>query len=179
MGHIFAFITCTRVKWEATATELAAMEGDDVTADDIRQRYADGWHVDRRTGKIEYDGDGSGDYSPLSDTVRLEGPIEEHGWVDRSWSPTVLHDSRNDVNPAINLDENDEDLGDEVRELLEWLEGGYENNGDGTFYARDSYKPHEDAWSYEYAVHFTRKDNPSGTYNELPWHPVRDGKIQL
>lgn len=179
-GHIFAFITADRVKWEATAEELAAMEGDDVTPDVIRQRYADGWHTDRRTGKITYDGDGSGDYDPASDTVRLEDPIEENGWVDRRWSATTLYDNRNDVSPVVDVDESDrETLEEDVRDALGWLEGGYNDNGDGTFYAADSYQPYDEPWSYSYALHFKRKYLGANGYVEVPWHPVKDGGITL
>lgn len=112
-----------------------------------------------------------------------EDPIEEHGWVDRSWSPYVLHDGRNDVRPVVDVDESDtEQLAEEVLDALGWLEGGYEDNGGGTFYSSGSYMPFHDnpeGWSYSYALHFTRKSYESRGYVERPWHPVEDGGIGL
>ena len=177
--HVYGFITCTRTKWEATAEELATEEG--VSADEIRQRYSTGWHVDGATGEITYDDDGSGDYSPQSDTIRLEDAIEDHGWIDRGWSSRVLHESRNDVSPvvdaSVSVDESDhEDLVDQVLDALGWLEGGYEDNGDGTFYASDSYQPYDEPWSYSYALHFTlKRHSASEGWNEKPWHPEHAG----
>lgn len=137
MAHIFALLTCTRVRWP----------------------------------------EGSEDY------------IDEHGWIDRSWSPYVLHDSRNDGRPEVDCDENDPELADYVREALGWLGGGYEDNEDGTFYSADSYMPAHDnpeGWSYSYALHFVRKTAPhehGGTHpldwRETEWHPVNDGGIEL
>ncbi len=187
-GHIFAFLTCTRVKWEATAEELAGMEGEDVTATTIRQRFSVGWHVDGRTGEITYDDDGSGDYNPTSDTVRLEEPMEENGWIDRRWSPTVLHESRNDVRPEVDFDLSDLTSSDEeareiaqdaVKEALGWLEGGYNDNGNGTFYAADTKKPFDEPWHYSYALHFVRKHLGANGYIETRWRPVEDGGIAL
>ena len=121
--------------------------------------------------KWEEDEDGT----PMSDS-----PVEEGGWIDRSWSPYVLHDSRNDVRPVVNCDEEcAEKLADEVRDALDWLEGGYEDNGDGTFYASESYQPHTEPWSYSYALHFTRKFCGPKGWVEVPWHPVTDGGIKL
>lgn len=117
---------------------------------------------------VECDHDGCMDY-----------PNEEHGWIDRSWSPTVLHDSRNDVSPVVSLDEGDEDLAEEVRDALGWLEGGCEDNGDGTFYASDSYHPYTETWSYDYAIHFTVKYHNGQGWVEHAWHPVKDGGIEL
>lgn len=153
MGHIFAFITCSRVKGEATITELAASQG--VTPEELRSEYWDDM-----------------DYDAGSDTVRLEDMIEEHGWIDRSWSTTVLHDSRNDVRPVVDVDENDtETLTDEVQDALGWLEGGYNDNGDGTFYAADSYKPFDEPWDYSYALHFVRKFHGPNGWTEESWTP--------
>jgi len=132
-GHIFAHLTCTRIRWEQ-------------------------------------DEDGN----------TFEDPIEEHGWIDRSWSPYVLHDSRNDVRPEVDCpEEDDERLAEEVREALGWLEGGYEDNEDGTFYASDSYQPYTEPWSYSYALHFVRKFQGSKGWTEESWHPVKDGGIKL
>lgn len=159
-GHIFAFITADRVKWEATIAELATMERK--SEDDVRAEWVD-----------------DTDYDATSDTVRLEDPIEENGWVDRRWS-TTLFDSHNDVSPVVDVDLSDrETLEDEVRDALEWLEGGYEDNGDGTFYASDSYQPYTEPWSYRYALHFVRKYYGANGYVEVPWHPVTDGGITL
>ena len=109
----------------------------------------------------------------------FEDATEEHGWIDRRWSTTTLYDSRNDVSPVVDCDERDEDLADEVIDALQWLEGGYEDNGDGTFYAADSFQPYDEPWSYSYALHFVRKDLSDLGWRETPWHPVKDGGITL
>ena len=133
-GHIFAFITCTRVKWGQ-------------------------------------DDEGN----------TCEDATEEHGWIDRSWSPYVLHDSRNDARPVVDVDLSDtETLADECRDALGWLEGGAEDNGDGTFYSADSYTPygvHTDdrgEWTYSYALHFTRKFLGPKGWTEEAWIPPMD-----
>lgn len=111
-----------------------------------------------------------------------EDPITENGWVDWSWSPYVLHDGRNDVRPAVDSTTDAEDFQDDVREALGRLEGGYEDNGDGTFYSRDSYTPLHDnpeGWSYTYALHFRRKYLGPKGWTEEAWHPVRDGGLEI
>jgi len=105
------------------------------------------------------------------DGFPFEEPTEEHGWVDRSWSPYILEECRNDVRPIISLDENHPDLREEVEEALEWLEGGYENNGDGTFYSRETYQPSGELWGYSYAIHFVRKFFGPNGWTEEPWSP--------
>lgn len=136
-GHIFAFITCTRVNWEC--------------------------------GVLACDHYGCMDY-----------PNEERGWIDRRWSKTQLFDNRNDVSPVVDVDLSDPDsLQDEITDALSWLEGGYEDNGDGSFYARDSYKPYTEAWDYSYVLHFTRKYYGANGYVEEPWHPARDGGFNI
>lgn len=133
MGYIYAFVTCSRVKW---------------------------------------DKDEEGNPS--------ETPTEEHGWVDPRWSSTRLEENRNYVRPFVNCDEEcAEQLADEVREALGWLEGGFEDNGDGTFYSADSYQPPTEPWTYSYALHFIRKSNGPEGWAEKAWHPVRDGGISL
>lgn len=130
MAYIYAYYTCTRVKWECE--------------DDSCDHY----------GCLDY-------------------PIEEHGWVDRHWSSRALFESRNDVDPIVKLDEDSEDLEDEVKDALGWLEGGpelgYENNGDGTFYSRESYQPYDEPWRYSYDLHFTRKFCGDKGWVEEPW----------
>lgn len=109
----------------------------------------------------------------------VDYPVEEHGWIDRRWSSRELYESRNDVSPVINLDESHEDLADEVRDALGWLEGGFTDNGDGTFYASGDHQPYDEPWNYSYALHFTVKSlGPDGWF-EKAWHPVRDGGIEL
>lgn len=168
-GRIYAFITCTRVKWEATVAEMADMEGTTEAA--VREEWAD-----------------DTDYDSASDTIRLEDPIEEHGWVDRGWGSRVLHDSRNDVAPAVDFDLSDlasddpdvrEEAEGEVQNALNWLEGGFEDNGDGTFCATGTYQPYDEPWHYDYALHFTRKFLGTNGYAEEAWHPVKDGGITL
>ena len=155
MAYIFAFITCTRVKREATVEEMAEMEGK--TVDEVKREWE---------GDIDYDAD----YG----TIRLEDAIEENGWIDRPWSLTVLYDSRNDVTPVIDCDEDDEWLADEVKDVLNWLEGGYEDNGNGVFYATQSRQPMNEPWSYSYAIHFTQKGWVNGRWTESPWIPPMD-----
>lgn len=112
-----------------------------------------------------------------------EEPVQENGWVDWSWSPYVFHDSRNDVRPAVDVDVSDrEELWDEIQDALGHLDGGYEDNGDGTFYAREGYTPFHDnpeGWEYSYAVHFVRKFQGDKGWVEVPWHPVKDGGFTL
>ena len=132
MGHIYAFITCTRIKWECE--------------DEGCEHY----------GCMDY-------------------PQEEDGWIDRRWSPYVLYDSRNDVTPVVDVDESStEDLANEVQDALSWLEGGYENCGDGTFYANETYQPYDDPWGYSYALHFMRKFYGPKGWTEEPWTPPAD-----
>lgn len=128
MSKIFAFVTCTRVKWECE--------------DESCDHY----------GCMDY-------------------PIEEHGWIDRRWSSRELYENRNDVSPIVSELEDSEDLADEVRDALGWLEGGYRDNGDGTFYARESYQPYDEPWDYSYAIHFTRKFYGDKGWTEEPWVP--------
>ncbi len=101
----------------------------------------------------------------------MDYPIEEHGWVDRRWNRLLLADSRNDVRPAVDMDETDPDLMDEIRDALDWLDGGYDDNIDGTFYAKDSYDPFDEPWSYSYALHFTRKYLGPRGWVEESWAP--------
>ena len=155
MAHIFAFITCTRVKWEASVAEMAEMTG-------------------QTEAEVKAEWEGDTDYDADYDTIRLEDPMEENGWVDRSWSSTALYDSRNDVGPIVDCLEYDEELADEVRDALGWLEGGYEDNGDGTFYASCSYQPMNEPWSYSYAIHFTQKEWVNGKWTESTWIPPLD-----
>lgn len=159
-GHIFAFITCDRVKGEATIEEWAKLNN--VSVEEARAEWQD-----------------DPDYNASSDTVRLEDLIQENGWIDRRWSSTVLYDSRNDVSPVVDADTDSEELADEVRDALGWLEGGFTDNGDGTFYAEESYQPFDEPWDYSYALHFVRKYLGAKGYVEVPWHPVKDGGIEL
>ena len=156
MANIFAHITCTRVKWEATVEEYAKMSQQ--TEEEVREEWSE-----------------DSDYDAASDTIRLEDPMEESGWIDRSWSRYVLHDSRNDVRSVFIVDEIDtETLTEEVRDVLEWL-GAYEDNGDGTFYASENDdEPYDDPWRYSYAVHFTRKFFDWNGWTEESWIPPTD-----
>jgi hypothetical protein len=100
-------------------------------------------------------------------------PLQEDGWVDLSWNPYQLRDHQDDVRPVMDCDESDPyELSEETRKALDTLPGGYADNGDGTFYARDTYQPlYGDGWDYAYALHFSRDDTP--------WHPVTDGHLEL
>lgn len=116
--------------------------------------------------------------------VQWEGedpePIEEHGWVDMNWNRRILFDSRNDVGPCVKLLSDDPYLAEEVSDALSELPGGWEDNGDGTFYAADLESPYDEEWSYSYALHFTRKfQDANGVWREESWHPWHDGKIVL
>lgn len=146
-GYIFAHITCTRVKWEEDAKKVAKALG--IPVADLRE---------------------SSDWDPEDDTVLVEDGIEESGWIDFGRNPYVLHDSRDDVRPIVDCGEDSEELTDEVREALEWLEG-YRDNGNGTFYAADPIRPHGQPWSYHYALHFTKKDIVNGVWSEVRWIP--------
>lgn len=88
-----------------------------------------------------------------SDDFGGERYIEEHGWIDPSWSWTVLHESRNDAGTILSIDENDEDLQKEIADLIV----GYDNNGDGTFYSVDSVQDAATGVYWSYALHFVRK----------------------
>lgn len=125
--QIFAFVTCTRVRWEGEDSD----------------------------------------------------PVEECGWVDVSWSPRQLEESRNYVRPFMSVKSDAETLQYEVECVLDWLDGGYEDNGDGTFYSRDSYQPHDEPWSYTYAVHFIRKYFGDKGWTESAWHPKCDGGLDI
>lgn len=111
-----------------------------------------------------------------ADRAGLESESEEYGWIDPKWSRTELFDSRNDVTPLVDCDENDPDLADYVREALETL-GAYDDNGDGSFYGQ-SVAGHEGAF-WRYALHFTCKFHGDDGWKERPWHPVNDGHIVL
>lgn len=120
-----------------------------------------------------------------ADRVRWEedgndDPISESGWVDWSWSPYVLHDGHNDVRPAVDCDETSgEELREEIAEALSKLPGGWENNGDGTFYSADSEMPFHDnpeGWSYSYALHFERKFYGPNGWTVEAW-PVPQGML--
>lgn len=116
-------------------------------------------------------------------TDESDEPVEEHGWVDSRWSMTEPYESRNYVAPVIGpIAVDDEDLEDEVRDALTLLPGGYEDNGDGSFYSADSECPYlnnPEGWYYNYALHFTNKTYGALGWVETPWHPVRDGHITL
>ena len=116
-----------------------------------------------------------------ADAVSIDGTEDEreerHGWIDKEWSMTVLHESRNDVSPLVSVEESDaETLADEIRDVLG--DGSlYFDNGDGSFYAHDSTE--EDGFSWTYAVHFKRKFLGSNGWIETDWHPETDGGISL
>lgn len=109
----------------------------------------------------------------------VDYPQEEHGWIDMGRASRELHENRNDVRPWVDLDESDPELAEEVRDALDLLEGGYEDNGDGTFYAKENYEPSEEAWKYSFALHFSRKSLGPNGWTEQDWHPVTDGGIKL
>ncbi|QZE11367.1 hypothetical protein SEA_FORREST_264 [Streptomyces phage Forrest] len=113
--------------------------------------------------------------------VSLDGGEDEreerHGWIDKEWSMTVLHESRNDVAPLVSVDESDtETLTDEIRDVLG--DGSlWDDNGDGSFYSQG--ESVEDGYAWTYAVHFKRKGGASEGFAETDWHPKTDGGISL
>lgn len=112
------------------------------------------------------------------DDEHQDYPHERHGWLDPSWDRTELQESRNYVRPLINEPEDSEDLADEISDLMGKYEY-WEDNGDGTFYAKDTYDD-EDGWIYSTAIHFTVKYQfDTGNWDEKPWHPKTDGKYEL
>ncbi len=102
---------------------------------------------------------------------------EENGWIDLSWSRTVLHFSRNDVRPVVDCDERDDDLAEYVRDALGTF-GPYFDNGDGTFYWQDETLS-RDGWVWTYAIHVKRKFFGPNGWTEVDWHPVKNGGIEL
>ena len=108
-------------------------------------------------------------------TAELDHPYRENnGWIDWGWSSTLLHENRDDVEPLIDIDEEDsEALADEIPDVLGIVLGAYCNNGSGTFYGQDS--ENHDGVSYTYAVHFKRVDETTETL----WCPVEDGNLEL
>lgn len=104
--------------------------------------------------------------------------IELRGWIDKEWSMTTLHDSRNDVRPLMNVDETaTDDLSEEISDILG--DGSlWEDNGDGDFYSKETRI--EDGYEYSYCVHFHRRFIASdGSWAETEWHPENDGGIVL
>lgn len=93
------------------------------------------------------------------------GDAAARGWVDVDWSATTLHESRNDVRPIVDANENDDDLADMIRDAVSRVVGAYETDGNGTLYAVDAMTldyATDESWSY--AIHFTRK-----TYDSRGW----------
>lgn len=128
------------------------------------------------------------DWECDEDGLPVGDPIEQDGWIDWRWSARELFESRNDVNPMVsfNLSDLTSDFGavresaeEEVRNALAFLDGGWEDNGDGTFYALDNYRPYDEGASYGYALHFVRKFLGPKGWTEEAWHPVRDGGMTL
>jgi hypothetical protein len=113
--------------------------------------------------------------------VSLDGNEDERekrrGYIDKEWSMTELHDSRNDVPMLMNVDESDIDaLTEEIRDILG--DGSlYFDNGDGNFYGQG--ESQEDGFSWTYCVHFKRKGAASENFAETAWHPEHDGGISL
>lgn len=99
----------------------------------------------------------------------------DSGWIDPSWSRTVLYDSRNDVGTLLSMNESEEDLLDHIEDLLiSNLPGEYYDNGDGTFYSEDATVDITTGASWEYAIHFKRKyyDTSIHDFIEVPYVPV-------
>jgi hypothetical protein len=108
-----------------------------------------------------------------ADAVYPDGR-EEHGWIDPEWSHTELFTAREDVDPIMEIDAGDEFLADAIREIL-GDGGAFEDNGDGTYYGSSSTQCQETGVYWGYAVHFIRESGDA----EFPWHPVKDGGIEL
>lgn len=102
---------------------------------------------------------------------------EEYGWIDRDWSRTELHDSRNYVRAVINLDDDHPDLQDEIIDAVDWI-GPAVNNGDGAIYGEDEYSPlYGDRAdnTYTYAIHFKAKYHNGQEWVEEDWDPEAHG----
>lgn len=108
-------------------------------------------------------------------TVDLDYPHREgNGWIDWGWSSTLLHENRDDVDPLVDIDEDDDyALQNEIPDAIGEVLGAYTNNGSGTFYGEDAET--RDGVSYTYAVHFKRVDRDTETL----WCPVEDGNLEL
>lgn len=99
--------------------------------------------------------------------VRANG-LEEHGWVDASWSKTTLWAARNDAGTLLSTPEHDEYLMEYISDLVY----GYRDNGDGTFYAEDPEVDIETGDSWSYAIHFISKNYQTNGWGETPFVPV-------
>lgn len=110
------------------------------------------------------------DYIHVFMTASTIGPNgqEDSGWIDPSWSMTVLHQYRNDAGTVLSLPEDDEDLLDQLKELIE----GYHDCGDGTFLAVDAVFDMTTGISWAYALHMKRKAYGPNGYYEQPYIPV-------
>lgn len=105
------------------------------------------------------------------------GDWENSGWVDPRWNRYEFYDNRNYVRPLVSLDEDDPDLGEEIRDALsQYLPGGPEvdvsPNGYGvvsTLYGRDSDNPYDREGSYTYAIHAKLKYYNGEEYVEEPF----------
>lgn len=110
-------------------------------------------------------------------TVDRDYPHREgNGWIDWGWSSTLLHASRDEVEPVLSIEETDrEALQDEIPDVLAEVVGVYHDNGAGTFYAQDAYVDKVTGIHYTYATHFKRVDGDSETL----WCPSEDGGLEL
>jgi len=101
---------------------------------------------------------------------------ERHGWIDPSWSRTTLFESRNDVEPLLNMSEQDPELWERVRDIVD---SHAEDNGDGTFYGVDECQDFATGTVWTYAIHFKRKFYGTTGWTEEAWHPTADAGVPL
>lgn len=103
----------------------------------------------------------------------------ENGWVAAQWSRRTLFDNRNDAGTVFSTPSDSFDLYDDVDNALNDLPGGWDDNGDGTFYAKDDERHFEDPYSFSYALHFVEKDLGPDGYFERPWLPFQSVGYRL
>lgn len=118
------------------------------------------------------------------------GQRDSHGWVDPTQGRTLFWESRNDIHPVVDwaetvvapyYDSYDEMVRDYVLAALSELPRGFDDLGDG-IYAATEPEPspcENDHGFYTYEIHFVRKSRGPDGWTETPWHPGKDGGVQL
>ena len=110
-------------------------------------------------------------YMTASTVEDVDGElVEDHGWVDPSWSLTVLHGARNDAGTVLSMDIEDEDLEESLNDLLV----GYEDSGYGSWYAQDTYQDPATGIYWSYALHLKHKYFSAAGWIEVPY--IRESK---
>ena len=101
-----------------------------------------------------------------------QGDAAERGWVDPQFSTHEFFDSRNDAGSVLSVPLSDPDLTGQIVDALQFYLGGWEDNGDGTFYSTGDGVDYATGDSYRYALHFVRKFYDGRQYREEPYAPV-------